>query len=152
MKSIGKVPVWEEDNDPKLLAQCIESTEDKVMPLVKTNNELKKFLEDRGWKYWDRWSIWETGMTWYFDKTIDGVRLSFSWHYHYEGEDETDWRGTMRVVYDFHTDDKHYHPMGEFEIFPIHSHDTYNFDGFEKTIVSVYKTLSELKHIKPYPL
>lgn len=138
----AKKPSWKVDNGMAHL-KCVVKDRDIVK---KQNDDLKKFLEGKGWEYWDFCNVYEHGPTWSFRKTKmnEGLQksiISFDFHYDDVGFGPF-WEGSLRGVFDFMPSTKTYHPQGWFEIRPIFQAHLDKFDMLENRVVHALRYLT----------
>lgn len=137
------IPVWKDANK-------IESYSEKFFPaswdkIVTSNELLKVFLEENGWKFWDSCNVWENGFSITFEKYIDDVRLIFDFHW----MDETTvyWWGRMRACFKYYPDDRCLCPIGHFEVDSI-TEKFMNVDTFSKLENNLVSAIKSQKTIQ----
>lgn len=138
-----KVPLWEDANK-------VENYSEKFFPsewdkIIKSNESLKQFLEDNGWKFWDFCNVWEHGFSITFQKYVDGVRLLFD--FHWMDECQVYWWGKMNACFKYYPNDKYLCPIGHFEIDSI-TEKFLNVDTFSKlesNLISAIKSQNTIQ-------
>jgi len=141
MKSV-KAPVWEEENVPSSYEKKFGKWSEQI---VKQNENIKQFLLDNGWSFWDSCNVWEHGFSLTFEKYVGDIRLLFD--FHWMDECQVYWWGSMRACHKYFPDDKYLCPIGHFEIDSIIQR-FLNVDTFSKMEENLISAIKSQKVIK----